>query len=83
MQELSDKNNFLEVDNIGISLLKHNPEFKNNQGVGMAWNACACHDLKYFEHALAWHVWIDHDFGCVNVSWLRVYEHVMALVRGD
>ena len=49
----------------------------------MAWNACACHDLKYFEHALAWHVWIDHDFGCVNVSWLRVYEHVMALVRGD
>ena len=27
---------------------------------------------------MAWHVLIDHDFGCVRLSWLEMYEHVMA-----
>ena len=27
---------------------------------------------------MAWHVLIDHDFGCMHLSWLEMYEHVMA-----
>ena len=47
MQELNDDNNFFDDGNVGASLFKYNIELKYDQGVGMAWNARACNDLKY------------------------------------
>ncbi|KAK7843460.1 hexokinase-3 [Quercus suber] len=38
--------------------------------------------LEIYEHAMAWHARINHDFGCVSFSWLRVHERVMASMRG-
>nr|POE68917.1 hypothetical protein CFP56_41641 [Quercus suber] len=32
---------------------------------------------------MAWHARIDHDFGCVSLSWLGVHERVTAWVIKD